>query len=65
MKGTCDEENFYVTVAYGNQGKNFNVLLGKQSLSADLYKEYRIQENSTHFSMVVPFLANNVIFEVR
>ncbi|XP_072531087.1 zona pellucida protein AX 1 [Salminus brasiliensis] len=64
MRGTCDEEHFLVVVEYGNQGKNFNIMLGTQDLSADIYTEYGVQENSTHLSMTVPFLANNIVFEL-
>ncbi|XP_066532751.1 zona pellucida protein AX 1 [Hoplias malabaricus] len=63
VRGICDEENFYVFVEFGNQGKNFNIMVGKQDL-ADLYTEYGIQENSTHMNMTVPFLANGVVFEL-
>ncbi|XP_036437925.1 zona pellucida protein AX 1 [Colossoma macropomum] len=64
VSGNCDDENFYVTVAYGNQGKNFNIMVGRKDLSADLYAEYSVHENSTHLSMTVPFLANEVTFEL-
>ena len=51
-------------MAYGNQGKNFNIIVGAQNL-ADLYTEYGVQENSTHLSMTVPFLSDEVTFEVQ
>ncbi|KAK1796108.1 hypothetical protein P4O66_009197, partial [Electrophorus voltai] len=63
IRGTCDEENFYITVAYGNQGKNLKAVVGIRDLSADLFKEYSGRENSTHMSMAVPFLAHDVVFE--
>ncbi|KAL6486534.1 hypothetical protein MHYP_G00059260 [Metynnis hypsauchen] len=64
VRGHCDDENFYVTVTYGNQGKNFNVMVGGKDLFADLYAEYSVHENATHLSMTVPFLANEVTFEL-
>uniref|UniRef100_A0AAR2IJ64 ZP domain-containing protein n=1 Tax=Pygocentrus nattereri TaxID=42514 RepID=A0AAR2IJ64_PYGNA len=64
VRGNCDDENFYVTVTYGNQGKNFNVMVGGKDLFTDLYAEYSVHENATHLSMTVPFLANEVTFEL-
>lgn len=62
--GTCDEGNFYVTISYGNIGKNFNVMLGTRDLTPARSAEYGVRENATHMSLVVPFLALDVAFEV-
>uniref|UniRef100_A0A3B1JV37 Zona pellucida protein AX 1 n=1 Tax=Astyanax mexicanus TaxID=7994 RepID=A0A3B1JV37_ASTMX len=62
--GTCDDEHFLVIVTYGNQGKNFHIYVGTQNISAELYTDYGVQENSTHFTMTVPFLANEIVFEL-
>ncbi|XP_076873884.1 zona pellucida protein AX 1 [Brachyhypopomus gauderio] len=62
--GTCDEENFYIMVTYGNQGKNFRAVVGIREISTEVFKEYRGKENATHMSMAVPFLAHDVVFEL-
>ncbi|XP_077077146.1 zona pellucida protein AX 1 [Siphateles boraxobius] len=62
--GSCDKEKFYIMISYGNLGKNFNVMLGKRDLTPDLGVEYDIKENVSHMSLVVPFLAFDVAFEL-
>ncbi|XP_056125463.1 zona pellucida protein AX 1 [Rhinichthys klamathensis goyatoka] len=62
--GSCDKEKFYITISYGNLGKNFNIMLGKRDLTPDLSAEYDIKENVSHMSLVVPFLAFDVAFEL-
>lgn len=64
MGGTCDEGNFYVKISYGNIGKNFNIMLGTRDLTPARSAEYGMKENATHISLVVPFLALDVAFEV-
>jgi len=62
--GSCDEEKFYITISYGNLGKNFNIMLGKRELTSGLSAEYNLKENVSHVSLMVPFLASDVAFEV-
>lgn len=40
-------------------------MLGKRDLTPDLKAEYDVKENDSHMSLVVPFLALDVAFEVR
>lgn len=51
-------------ISYGNLGKNFNIMLGKRDLTPDLIAKYDVKENVSHMSLVVPFLALDVAFEV-
>ncbi|XP_067239307.1 zona pellucida protein AX 1 [Chanodichthys erythropterus] len=62
--GTCDEQNFYIKISYGNIGKNFNIMLGTRDLTPARSAEYGMKENATHISLVVPFLALDVAFEL-
>lgn len=64
MNGICDDKNFYITIHLWNRGINFDVRVGMRDLWADLYTEYGVKENGTHISMTVPFLAQDVVFEV-
>ncbi|XP_020497136.2 uncharacterized protein zpax1 [Labrus bergylta] len=63
VTGNCDENLFYISVAYGNQGRNFETMVGPQQLTDDLAKDYRFQENGTHFSLIVPYTAKGIAFE--
>lgn len=65
MNGFCDEKNFYITIGHRGQDINFHVTVGKRELSADLYTEYGVKKNSCHMNMTVPFLAQDVVFEVQ
>lgn len=62
--GTCDEANFYIAVKYGNQGKDFQTMLGARDLTTELADGYNFQDNGTHFSLVVPYNAMDTTFEV-
>uniref|UniRef100_A0AAV2K7W1 ZP domain-containing protein n=1 Tax=Knipowitschia caucasica TaxID=637954 RepID=A0AAV2K7W1_KNICA len=67
VSGSCDQENFHITVTYGNQGSNsqtFETLVGYNRLTAERAAAYRFTEHSTHFSFVVPFLAQDTALEV-
>lgn len=64
VTGTCDQNLFYVSVTYGNQGRNFETLVGPRQLTFDLAESYHLKENGTHFSLVVPFTAKDTAFEV-
>lgn len=65
MNGVCNDENFYITIEHKNQGIPFHVKIGKRTLSADLYMAYSVKENATRMTMTVPFLAQDVVFEVQ
>ncbi|XP_026146126.1 uncharacterized protein LOC113120496 [Carassius auratus] len=64
VSGTCDEENFYVLITFGNMGKNFNIMMGVRDLTPDRGAEYDLKENATHMSLAVPFLSTDVVFEL-
>ncbi|XP_035535234.1 zona pellucida protein AX 1 isoform X1 [Morone saxatilis] len=64
LTGTCDQNNFYIRTKYGNQGKNFETLIGAQQLTPELAKSYDFQANSTHGTIVVPYNARDTVFEL-
>ncbi|XP_076612518.1 uncharacterized protein LOC143336320 [Chaetodon auriga] len=64
MTGTCDQNQFYISVKYGNQGSNFQTMVGPSQLTPELAESYNFQENSTHFSLIVPFTAMDSAFEL-
>uniref|UniRef100_A0A3Q1IYQ0 ZP domain-containing protein n=1 Tax=Anabas testudineus TaxID=64144 RepID=A0A3Q1IYQ0_ANATE len=59
--GGCDHQNFYVLVEHGR--RSFQTMVGKQMLTPDLGQKYGFMDNGTHFSLVVPFSAPDVVFE--
>uniref|UniRef100_A0A3Q2XJG6 Zona pellucida protein AX 1 n=3 Tax=Hippocampus comes TaxID=109280 RepID=A0A3Q2XJG6_HIPCM len=63
IKGTCDQHLFYIEVTFGNQGKNFETLIEYKPLTPELEQEFRLQENETHLTLVVPFTAKQTAFE--
>uniref|UniRef100_A0A3Q2YR75 Zona pellucida protein AX 1 n=1 Tax=Hippocampus comes TaxID=109280 RepID=A0A3Q2YR75_HIPCM len=65
IKGTCDQHLFYIEVTFGNQGKNFETLIEYKPLTPELEQEFRLQENETHLTLVVPFTAKQTAFEVE
>ncbi|XP_029352959.1 zona pellucida protein AX 1 [Echeneis naucrates] len=64
LSGTCDKNLFYVSVAYGSQGDNFQTMIGSQHLTTELGEVYNFKDNGTHFSLVVPYQAKDVVFEL-
>ncbi|KAM6992412.1 zona pellucida protein AX 1 [Tautogolabrus adspersus] len=64
VTGNCDDNLFYVSVTYGNQGSNFETMVGPRQLTADLAESYRFNENGTHFSLIVPYTAKDMAFEL-
>ncbi|KAM3602379.1 uncharacterized protein V6R79_003008 [Siganus canaliculatus] len=64
ITGTCDQSHFYISVKYGNQGKNFETMVGARQLTPEIASGYSLQENSTHFSLVVPHTAEDSAFEL-
>ncbi|XP_047243393.1 zona pellucida protein AX 1 isoform X2 [Girardinichthys multiradiatus] len=64
LTGTCDQDQFYITVKYGNQGKNFNTMVGGLDLTSELAEAYKFYSNATHFSIAVPYAATGTLFEL-
>ncbi|XP_063079888.1 zona pellucida protein AX 1 [Engraulis encrasicolus] len=62
VTGTCDDEAYYVTVAYGSQGNKLKTVVGKRELTSELAKEYGVRDNATHMTMRVPFLSPDSVF---
>lgn len=60
----CDDQSFQVLVRYGNQGQTFQTLVGGQTLTAELARQYGLRQNATHFSLTVLYSSPNVVFEV-
>ncbi|XP_037101314.1 uncharacterized protein LOC119118402 [Syngnathus acus] len=63
IRGTCDQSMFYVEVTFGSQGKNFETLVGYKPLTPELEQAFRLQGNETHLTLVVSFLAKQIVFE--
>ncbi|XP_071324031.1 zona pellucida protein AX 1 [Trachinotus anak] len=64
ITGTCDKNVFYVSVKYGSQGSSFETMVGPQQLTPELGEVYNLKENGTHFSLVVPYQAKDIVFEL-
>ncbi|KAK2856122.1 hypothetical protein Q5P01_004857 [Channa striata] len=64
MTGTCDQTHFYVIVKYGSQGSNLQTIVGSRQLTDELAELYNFQENATHFSLMVPYMAKDTVFEL-
>uniref|UniRef100_A0A8C7PQ74 Zona pellucida protein AX 1 n=1 Tax=Oncorhynchus mykiss TaxID=8022 RepID=A0A8C7PQ74_ONCMY len=68
ITGSCDQENFYFSVKYGSQQDNFQTVMlhagSWRELDIELAKLYSLTDNSTHFSIVVPFTAPAAAFEL-
>uniref|UniRef100_A0A8C6TLE7 Zona pellucida protein AX 1 n=1 Tax=Neogobius melanostomus TaxID=47308 RepID=A0A8C6TLE7_9GOBI len=67
LSGDCDQEMFDITVAYGNQGSNFETFetrVGSVTLTAENAGQYYFRENATHFAISVPYSALNTAFEM-
>lgn len=60
--GTCDHDNFYISIKYGTQA--FQTKVGKRWLTHELSQKYGLIENATHFTITVPFSAPDAVFEV-
>uniref|UniRef100_A0A8C3AT36 ZP domain-containing protein n=1 Tax=Cyclopterus lumpus TaxID=8103 RepID=A0A8C3AT36_CYCLU len=63
ITGSCDQNQFYISVKYGSQGNNFKAMVGHQQLTPEM-ADYQFQENSTHFSLILPYTAKDTTFEV-
>ncbi|CAJ1077005.1 zona pellucida protein AX 1 isoform X3 [Xyrichtys novacula] len=64
ITGTCDQNLFYISVAYGSQGNNFETMVGPRQLTPELAEIYSFKENRTHYSLAVPFTAKDTAFEL-
>ncbi|XP_030262177.1 zona pellucida sperm-binding protein 2-like [Sparus aurata] len=64
VTGTCDQNQFYISVMYGNQGNNFQTMVGPRQLSPEMANAYNFQENATHFGLIVPYNAIDTAFEL-
>ncbi|XP_030577152.1 uncharacterized protein LOC115774163 isoform X2 [Archocentrus centrarchus] len=64
LAGTCDQKQFYIWVKYGSLGHNFETMIGNRQLTPELAKDYKLQENGTHFHLVVPYTAPDTNFEL-
>lgn len=62
--GTCDHENFYVSVKLGSMGPNMLTMIGKTTLTTEIGNRYGYEANGTHFSIAVPFRTVDAIYEV-
>ncbi|XP_028996985.1 zona pellucida protein AX 1 [Betta splendens] len=63
LTGTCDPKNFYVIVKYGSRGPNFQTVVGARPLTPELSGLYNVHDNGTHVHMVVPYTAEDSVFE--
>ncbi|XP_059212568.1 zona pellucida sperm-binding protein 2-like [Centropristis striata] len=64
ISGSCDQSQFYISVKYGSQGTNFQGMIGAREMTPPIAELYHIQENATHFSLVVPYAAEDAAFEL-
>lgn len=64
VTGTCDEENYIISIAYGSQGRDLKYMVGKRELTPELAEEYKVRENATHMTMRVSFLSTDAVFTV-
>ncbi|XP_062324228.1 uncharacterized protein LOC134025304 [Osmerus eperlanus] len=64
ITGTCDHENFHVTVKSGNQVQNLRIVVGQRLLTPEIAEQYRIVTEGAHIFITVPFYAPDTVFEV-
>uniref|UniRef100_A0A8C3AUD5 Zona pellucida protein AX 1 n=1 Tax=Cyclopterus lumpus TaxID=8103 RepID=A0A8C3AUD5_CYCLU len=60
ITGTCDQNQFYISVKYGSQGNNFKAMVGLHHLTPEM-ADYQFHENSTHLSLVLPYTAKDTL----
>ncbi|XP_056284163.1 zona pellucida sperm-binding protein 2-like [Pseudoliparis swirei] len=63
IAGTCDQNQFYISVKYGSQGNNFKVMVGLQHLTTEM-ADYQFKENGTHYNLILPYTAKDTTFEL-
>lgn len=64
LTGTCDANQFYVSVKYGNQGHNFQTMVGTKDLTPEIAQDFKFQDNGTHFNIEVAYAADVTSFEL-
>lgn len=64
LSGSCDLDQFQITVKYGSQGNAFQTMVGTRVLTPELAEAYQFQDNTTHFTIKVPYAAEDAVFEV-
>ncbi|CAB1342683.1 unnamed protein product, partial [Coregonus sp. 'balchen'] len=62
VTGNCDQDNFYITLNYGNHNPFFVVVVGKRRLTKELAQQY-LTEGDTNFTITVPFSSPDAVFE--
>uniref|UniRef100_A0AAV2KBB5 ZP domain-containing protein n=1 Tax=Knipowitschia caucasica TaxID=637954 RepID=A0AAV2KBB5_KNICA len=61
VTGECEDQSFSILV--GASSVQFQMLVGKRSLTQSLAQLYGFTENGTHFTFTVPILAPDVVYE--
>ncbi|KAK5919118.1 hypothetical protein CgunFtcFv8_023040 [Champsocephalus gunnari] len=64
MAGTCDQNQFYISVKFGSHGSNFKAIVGPRELTAEMAEDYNFYENGTHLSLILPYTAKDAVFEM-
>ncbi|XP_071058170.1 uncharacterized protein [Pseudochaenichthys georgianus] len=64
MAGTCDQNQFYISVKFGSHGANFKAIVGPRELTAEMAEDYNFYENGTHLSLILPYTAKDAVFEL-
>ncbi|KAK5903406.1 hypothetical protein CgunFtcFv8_007189 [Champsocephalus gunnari] len=64
MAGTCDQNQFYISVKFGSHGSNFKAVVGPRELTAEMAEDYNFYENGTHLSLILPYTAKDAVFEL-
>ncbi|XP_063758791.1 LOW QUALITY PROTEIN: uncharacterized protein LOC134877272 [Eleginops maclovinus] len=64
ITGTCDENQFYISVKYGSHGSNFRAMVGPRDLTPEMAEDYHFYENGTHLSFILPYTAKDARFEL-
>nr|XP_055042356.1 zona pellucida protein AX 2 [Misgurnus anguillicaudatus] len=62
--GSCGNESFNIYVKYGNTPESqLKIILGERELNNDNLQQYNHHRNDTHFTIDVPLMSPDVIFE--
>ncbi|KAK5903185.1 hypothetical protein CgunFtcFv8_006988 [Champsocephalus gunnari] len=62
IAGTCDQNQFYISVKFGSHGSNFKAIVGPRELTAEMAEDYNFYENGTHLSLILPYTAKDAVF---
>ncbi|KAL2082672.1 hypothetical protein ACEWY4_022490 [Coilia grayii] len=63
VSGSCDQQNFHITVQYGSQGPNIETVIGDSVLTEELAQHYAFSDNGTHFDLMIPFSSPDIAYE--